>query len=299
MKKLVVFLALALFGMTALLLGLALDSYLHAQDPALAHREGLFTLSNPGHVLLGLGIVLVVVGLVGAAYTSLPFGIWTRRAFLAGSLALIVLSGDAAGWAASVEWTAPNGSAAAAIGHNHAAAPATGVSGAQLQAALQLIDSTKAAVARFADERAAVEAGYEPMESEGLPIMHYVNKAYFTDADILNPAHVQSVIYYNSPRGPVLIGAMYIMPRLGMPGPEIGGSLTAWHHHDNLCFDRTTGVIVAFAHDGSSNSTDKSGTCPKGSSNRSTPEMLHVWLIDNPDGPFGSDMAPAVLASIK
>ena len=299
MKRLAVFLTVGVVGVAALLLGLALDSYLHAQDPTLAHREGLFSLGNPGHVLLGIGIALVFIGLVGASYLSLPFGAWTRRAFLVGALALVALSSDVAGWAASVEWTAPNGSSAVAAAHNHAAVPATAVTGAQLQAALQLVDTTKAAVARYADERAAVSAGYAPMESEGLLIMHYVNAAYFTDADILNPAHVQSVIYYNSPRGPVLIGAMYIMPRLGMPGPEIGGSLTVWHHHDNLCFDRTTGVIVAFTHDGSSNSTDKSGTCPRGSSNRSTPEMLHVWLIDNPDGPFGSDMAPAVLASIK
>jgi hypothetical protein len=299
MKKLAVFLALGLLGMTSLLVGLAVDAYLHAKDPTLAHREGLFSLSNPGHVLLGLGTALVVIGLVGASYMSLPFGVWTRRAFLAGSLALVVLSGDAAGWAASVEWTTPAGTTSAATGHSHAAAPANGVTGAQLQAALQLLDATKAAVARYADERAAVDAGYAPMEPEGLPIMHYVNRAYFTDADILNPAHVQSVIYYNSSRGPVLIGAMYIMPRLGVPGPQVGGSLTQWHHHDNLCFDTTTGVIVAFAHDGSSNSTDKSGTCPRGSSNRSTPEMLHVWLIDNPAGPFGSDMSPDVLASMN
>ena len=299
MKRLAGFLTIGIVGSAALLLGLALDAYLHAHDPTLAHREGLFSLSNPGHVLLGIGIALVVVGVVGASYTSLPFGVWTRRAFLVGSLALIALSSDVAGWAASVEHGTANGATAAATDHNHAAAPAAGVTGAQLQAAVQLIDVTRAAVAKYKDERNAVQAGYAPMEAEGLPIMHYVNKSYFTDADILNPAHVQSVIYYNSPRGPVLIGAMYIMPRLGMPGPEIGGSLTVWHHHDNLCFDRTTGVIVAFAHDSSANTTEKSGTCPKGSSNSSTPEMLHVWLIDNPDGPFGSDMAPEVLASIK
>jgi hypothetical protein len=29
-----------------------------------------------------------------------------------------------------------------------------------------------------------------------------------------------------------------------------------------------------------------------------TPEMLHVWLVANPQGPFGSDMAPEVLASL-
>src|SRR5713226_2143632 len=297
MKRLAVFLSLGIAGVAALLVGLSLDAYLHARDPTLAHREGIFTLSNPGHVLLGVGIALVVVGLIGAAYTSLPFGIWVRRGLLIGSLGLVVLSGDVSGWAASAQWSAPNTTVATA--HNHAAAPATGVTGAQLQAAVQLIDTTRAVAARYANERAAIDAGSRPLEPEGLPIMHYVNQAYLTDADILNPAHVQSLIYYNSPKGPILIGAMYIMPRLGMPGPEVGGSLTVWHHHDNLCFDRTSSVIVAFAHDAFFDRGGKSGTCPAGSSNRSTPEMLHVWIIDNPGGPFDSDMSPDVLASLK
>ncbi len=294
MKRLAIFLATGLIGAASLLLGLALDAYLHAQDPTLAHREGIFTLSNPGHVLLGAGIAMVVVGLIGAAYTSLPGGTWARRGLLIASLALIVVSSDAAGWAASVERST---STAALTDHSHATSG--GPTGAQLQAAVQLIDATKAAVAKYSDRQAAITAGYKPMEPEGLAIMHYVNAAYFTDADILKPDRVQSLIYFNSSHGPVLIGAMYIMPRLGMKGPEVGGSLTVWHKHDNLCFDRTTGVIVAFTHDGSANINDKSGTCPAGSSNRSTPEMLHVWLIDNPDGPFGSDMAPEVLASLK
>jgi len=296
-KKLAVFLITGVVGVAALLLGLSLDAYLHAQDPTLAHREGIFTLSNPGHVLLGTGIALVVIGLIGASYVSLPFGIWARRGFLIGALALIVMSSDFAGWAATVQSSSVNATGNAA-GHNHAA-PAGSVTGAQLAAALKLIDDTKAVIEEYKDQKAAINAGYKPMEPEGLAIMHYVNQAYFTDADVLRPDHVQSVIYYNSPHGPVLIGAMYIMPRLGMPGPQIGGSLTVWHHHDNLCFDRTTGVIVAFTHDASSVSGDKSGTCPRGSSNRSTPEMLHVWIIDNPGGPFDADMSPDVLASLS
>jgi len=296
MNRLALFLTTGIVGVAALLTGLAVDAYLHAQDPTLAHREGIFTLSNPGHVLLGTGIALVAVGLIGASYTSMPFGKWARRGFLVGSLALIVLSSDFAGWAASVQSAAPT---TAGADHNHAAAPAPGVTGAQLAAAVKLIEDTKAAIARYSDQRVAIKAGYKPMEPEGLEIMHYVNQAYFTDADILRPEHVQSVIYYNSPRGPILIGAMYIMPRLGMPGPQIGGSLTVWHHHDNLCFDRTTGVIVAFAHNAFFDRGDKSGTCPPGSSNRSTPEMLHVWIIDNPGGPFDTDMSPDVLANLS
>jgi hypothetical protein len=50
-------------GAAAQLVGLAWDAVLHRLDPGLAAREGIFTLSNPGHVLFGGGLVLVVVGL--------------------------------------------------------------------------------------------------------------------------------------------------------------------------------------------------------------------------------------------
>ena len=121
------------------------------------------------------------------------------------------------------------------------------------------------------------------------------------DADVLDPNHVQSLIYYNSKEGTELIGAMYIMPRRGEAGPAIGGPLTVWHQHSNICFDNVTGIAVAFAHAGGDDfaTHDKSGACPRGSTNKTTPLMLHVWLIDNPDGPFASTMAPEILGTAK
>lgn len=295
MTRTAAFLSCGLLGVVTLLSGLAIDSYLHARDPDLVHREGLFTLTNPGHVLLGVGIGLVVVGVVGAAYAALPYGVWVRRGLVAGSLALIVLSADIAGWAATVEWS---GAKSAAATHQHANAASHPVTAAELQAATSLMVETRAAVAKYADQRVAISAGYEPVEPADLETVHFVNSAYLTDADILRPDHVQSLIYYNTRRGPVLIGAMYIMPRLGMSGPEVGGPLTSWHHHDNLCFDRVSGRIVAFAHSGFFDRNDKSGTCPRGSSNHSTPQMLHVWVVDNPNGPFDADMDPDALKAL-
>src|SRR5579864_7563242 len=118
MRRTTAFLSAGLAGVVALLCGLALDAYLHAKDPTLAHREGIFTLSNPGHVLLGIGIALVVVGVVGAAYTSLPYGVWVRRGLLGGALLLIVVSGDFAGWAASVQQTSLTSTGTAST-HDH------------------------------------------------------------------------------------------------------------------------------------------------------------------------------------
>jgi hypothetical protein len=296
MKRTGVFLSAGLVGVVALLSGLALDAYLHARDPNLAHREGIFTLSNPGHLLLGIGIGLVVIGVVGAAYTTLPLGVWMRRGMLAGALALIVVSGDVAGWAASVQFS--SSSSSAANGHNHsAAAPARQPTAAELAAAAKLVADTKAAVARYVDLKIAIASGYQPLEPPDFQIVHYVNPSYMNDTDILRPDHVQSLIYYNAKQGPVLIGAMYIMPRRGMPGPEVGGPLTVWHQHSNICFDNTTGMAVAFAHSGFFDNNDKSGSCLRGSTNKTTPLMLHVWLIDNPGGPFASDMEPQVLGT--
>jgi hypothetical protein len=299
MTKTATFLSAGLLGVVTLLSGLAVDSYLHARDPQLIHREGLFTLTNPGHLLLGMGIGLVVLGVVGAAYTALPYGVWVRRGLLAGSLTLIFVSGDIAAWAASIEWSGAGAkSAAAAHAHSGSGALSRPPTAAELQAATKLMVDTRAAVAKYSDQKVAIATGYEPVEPLDLPVVHFVNSAYMTKADVLRPDHVQSLIYYNTKRGPVLIGAMYMMPSLGEPGPDIGGPLTSWHHHDNLCFDRATGKIVAFARDTSLDQKEKSGSCPVGSSNRSTPEMLHVWVVDNPNGPFDADMDPDALKAL-
>ncbi len=296
MKKTAAFLLTGFVGVLALLAGLAVDAYLHARDPGLAHREGLFSLANPGHVLLGVGIALVVFGVVGAAYTSLPYGIWVRRGLLAGALALIVVSGDIAGWAASVERSQPNSHTLVARSHSVAGSDQP-VTEAQLAAATRLMIETRAEAAKYKDQSVAIAAGYRPMEPPDLEIVHFVNSAYLSDSDVLRTDHVQSLIYFNSPQGPMLIGAMYIMPRPGMPGPQVGGSLTVWHQHSNLCFDKETNMIVAFRRSAFFDRSDKSGSCPKGSSKGTTPEMLHVWIINNPGGPFGSDMDPDVLGT--
>ena len=108
-KRLGLYLSLGFVGVVLLLAGLSWDALLHAGDPTLAAREGLFAWRNPGHVLLGLGLGTVVVGLVGAGCTAMAMSgtdsRWarpgTQRAFLAGSTALVVACTAVTSWSAS------------------------------------------------------------------------------------------------------------------------------------------------------------------------------------------------------
>jgi len=92
-------------------------------------------------------------------------------------------------------------------------------------------------------------------------------------------SRVESLVYAFPPgHEPLLLGAMYMMEKVGDLGPLIGGSLTHWHAHDDLCIDPVREINVA---------RQPNGSCPPGSAVTVTPEMLHVWVIDYPAGPFG------------
>lgn len=60
------YLGIAGAGVISILAGLIMDAYLHGRDPNLAATESIFTLSNPGHLLLALGIAAVTIGVFGA-----------------------------------------------------------------------------------------------------------------------------------------------------------------------------------------------------------------------------------------
>ncbi|MEX2236774.1 MAG: hypothetical protein WEB00_04450 [Dehalococcoidia bacterium] len=106
---------LMVVGVVFLLFGLTWDAILHWADPDLASREGIFTLTNPGHVLFAGGIGLAVTGLLlQILFSNEPR--WYRRVLpAAGLIALSMLS---VGFGASSEGGLSGG------GHSHDA-PAT------------------------------------------------------------------------------------------------------------------------------------------------------------------------------
>ena len=150
----------------------------------------------------------------------------------------------------------------------------------QVEAAVKLADSTKTQTARYEDYKVAIADGYEPDgPALGLDI-HFTNKAYQSDGRILDPAKPELLVYAAQGDQYVLLGVACTMEKAGNPGPEIGGSLTRWHAH-NVCVTWLPpgfGLVSPFS------------TCPIGAVSITPPEMMHVWTVENPDGPFAEGL---------
>jgi hypothetical protein len=151
-------------------------------------------------------------------------------------------------------------------------------------------------------ERAAHKKGWEDIEqglADGFSMIpgdgtHYFNEEFIMDDRVLDPERPEFLMYYNTPKGRRLVGYMYRVRDLGDRGPQIGGPLTVWHYHvwDHVACLRPNKLPTGQpAH---------RGRCQQGlvPSHRS-PEMVHVWFIDRPQGPFATDMAIDPAEAVK
>jgi hypothetical protein len=147
-------------------------------------------------------------------------------------------------------------------------------------AAANFLTATRISLARYGDPAAAAADGYAVAGLGGIDF-HASNPANEHDGRVFDPAHPESLVYAVAPNGrPVLLGAVFQMPEIGRPGPMIGGPLTAWHGHENVCISltppRLAGLLGPF------------GTCPVGSILLArTAEMIHVWVVPGAPEPFG------------
>ncbi len=156
---------------------------------------------------------------------------------------------------------------AVASEHEHAHHGKCKPTAAQHRAAMKLVEDTRRGLAKIPDGTAAALRRYHPW---GVPQdrgIHWVNLEYSQDSDVLNPDRIESIVFAMTDDGYRAIGALYVMPEAGMKGPTPGGCMTEWHDHSDL---------------------------PTGNGR----EMLHVWIVDMPGGPFAHRADPDYVASM-
>jgi hypothetical protein len=243
-------------GGAGALLGLAWDVSNHTAYPALFAHETPIDPLSPSHDLIAVGIFVAALG-----------GAWSLWLIVDRRLGLVALLPiiTCVGWLGFTAFDPP-------------AQPLA--TDDQRAAADQLWSSTYAATRKYLSLAVARQDGYVAYNPFSDLLVHYVNPEYMRDGRILDPNHVESLVYENTLRGPVLVAAMYSLEDPNAAPPDVAGSLTPWHRHDDLCFTQGGEPVGA------------APFCPPGSASYFTPWMLHVWFIPNRYGRFAADPDP-------
>ena len=156
-----------------------------------------------------------------------------------------------------------------------------GVTPAQQARAENLIAITLIRLPHFADYRVAEADGFASIGDGFTGDEHFINTRYFDDGRILDPDHPESLVYDTRSGKRVLESAMFMMaPDDSWADiPDVGGPLTQWHIHNNLCFT-TTGRVAGL--------TNGSGGCDAPLVKGPETPMIHVWIKKNVCGPFAA-----------
>ncbi len=167
--------------------------------------------------------------------------------------------------------------------------PSGSPTAAQQAAANQLVAETMATLTKYTNLSTATAAGYTPATNPNGYLVHYANWQ-IAKTDGFDPSNPAFLMYANTVNGPKLMGAMYLGPAPCTPGPDIGGPLTQWHAHDDLCL--AGGRVVG--------TTAATGSCATGVHNTNTYFMLHVWTEPSlaATHQFQPDLTRAELAPI-
>ena len=135
----------------------------------------------------------------------------------------------------------------------------------QVGAADNLVAATAIGLEKYRDVSVALANGFTPLGFEPNGVHHYISKTYRDNPSVLDPSKPESIVYGTLPDGSMRpIGVMYMMPAAGMAGPQPGGCLMAWHAHG----------------------------FPFAGLGEQSAQMVHVWTIPVPGGPFAHESGP-------
>ncbi|MEP7112320.1 MAG: hypothetical protein ABI862_03560 [Ilumatobacteraceae bacterium] len=160
-----------------------------------------------------------------------------------------------------------------------------GVTPEQQAAAENLVALNVVRLPQWSDYKVAEAAGYHSIGDGLTGFEHFIKWDSINDDVSLDPDHPESLVYQPQPDGSKkLVSAMYFLPdTVALTDvPDIGGALTQWHIHDNLCFtDDPTAPQVRGV-------TNSGGSCPVPLKKFVPAPMIHVWITPNKCGPFAA-----------
>ena len=160
-----------------------------------------------------------------------------------------------------------------------------GVTPEQQARAENLVSITLDRLPQFADTDAAIARGWRSIGDAITGFEHYINWSLIDDDVTLNPDQPESLVYRVQPDGSrKLVSAMYMLPSsVALEDvPDVGGRLTQWHVHNDLCFTtdpeapRVGGLVRP------------DGSCPASLKKFPPAAMIHVWIVPHECGPFAA-----------
>jgi hypothetical protein len=159
-----------------------------------------------------------------------------------------------------------------------------GVSAQQQEDAEQLVEVTLDKLPQFADVSEVEALGFRSIGDGFTGHEHFINWNYIDDDKVLDPDYPESLVFDTSGPEKKLVSAMFMMPQGSTLDsvPEVGGPLTQWHIHDDLCFTtdeeqpRIAGVTAV------------GGSCTPPLQKFTPVPMIHVWIVAHPCGPFAA-----------
>lgn len=160
-----------------------------------------------------------------------------------------------------------------------------GVTPEQQARAEELVTRTIDELPQYADVDALAAKGYFTIGDEATGDEHFINWNLINDDVILDPGAPEALVFQPQPDGSKKLAAAMFMMRDGSTlddVPELGGALTQWHVHDDLCFNDDP-VAPRLA-----SITAVGGACPAGMSKFDPSPMIHVWITPHPCGPFAA-----------
>ena len=160
-----------------------------------------------------------------------------------------------------------------------------GVSAEEQARAENLVAITLDRLPRFADYRVAEQQGWHSIGDSITGYEHFLKWDLINDSVSLNPDEPESLVYEVGQDGSrKLVSVMYLLPSsVSLDAvPDVGGRLTQWHVHNDLCFtnDPTAPQVAGI--------TTPTGSCTPPLVKFPASPMIHVWIVPHPCGPFAA-----------